>query len=389
MNIYSRKQKWKLILLITALIIAFASFWFTNNLTNKLAEEERKKVELWAMGMRKITQQQNLEGDYRLSLKVIESNETVPMIWADSQDSVLSSRNVKKKYKENGKMQELIQEMKKENKPIEINLPSGETQYIYYKDSTLLTQLFYFPIIQLGVVGLFLLISYYAFSSSRKAEQNQVWVGMSKETAHQLGTPTSSLMANLELLKLKLDDETIIKEIEKDISRLNKITERFSKIGSMPSIKNENIVPVLLNTLNYLRSRSSKKIHFTTNFNEQDLVYAPINLSLFEWVVENLVKNAMDSMEGRGTIYIHLTTKEQQVILDVIDEGRGIPKVKQKTIFRPGYTTKKRGWGLGLSLSKRIIEYYHNGKIFVQESEQNKGATMRILLKEPKSIKNK
>jgi len=384
MNIYSKKQWWKLSLLIAALLIAVGSFWFTNNLTNKLAEEERKKVELWAMGMRRIAQSQNLDEDYRLSLKVISSNETVPMIWADSRDSVLSSRNVKNKYKENDRMQALIEEMKAENKPITIELPSGEKQFIYYKNSTLLTQLFYFPIIQLGVVALFLMISYYAFSSSRKAEQNQVWVGMSKETAHQLGTPTSSLMANLELLKLKLEDQIIIDEIEKDINRLNKITERFSKIGSLPSIKHENIVPVLLNTLNYIKSRSSKNTLFETNFREGQTVYAPINLALFEWVVENLVKNAIDSMNGKGTVYMNLSKGEQQVILDVNDEGKGVPKAKHGTIFRPGFTTKKRGWGLGLSLSKRIIEEYHNGKIFVHQSEVNKGTTIRILLKERK-----
>jgi len=384
MNIYSKKQWWKLALLIAALLIAIGSFWFTNNLTNKLAEEERKKVELWAMGMKRIAQSQNLDEDYRLSLKVISSNETVPMVWANDRDSVLSSRNVKSKYKENDRMQELIHEMKAENEPITIELPSGEKQFIYYKNSTLLTQLFYFPLIQLGVVALFLLISYYAFSSSRKAEQNQVWVGMSKETAHQLGTPTSSLMANLELLKLKLEDQTIIDEIEKDINRLNKITERFSKIGSLPSIKHENIVPVLLNTLNYIKSRSSKNIRFETNFEESKTVYAPINLALFEWVIENLVKNAIDSMNGKGTVHLNLSKKEQQVILDVKDEGKGIPKAKQGTIFRPGYTTKKRGWGLGLSLSRRIIEEYHNGKIFVHQSEVNKGTTIRILLKERK-----
>ncbi len=384
MNIYSKKQWWKLSLLIAALLIAVGSFWFTNNLTSKLAEEERKKVELWAMGMRRIAQSQNLDDDYRLSLKVISSNETVPMVWANSRDSVLSSRNVKSKYKENDRMQGLIKEMKAENEPITIELPSGEKQFIYYKNSTLLTQLFYFPIIQLGVVALFLLISYYAFSSSRKAEQNQVWVGMSKETAHQLGTPTSSLMANLELLKLKLEDQTIISEIEKDINRLNKITERFSKIGSLPSIKHKNIVPVLLNTLNYIKSRSSKNIRFETNFEEGESVYAPINQPLFEWVVENLVKNAIDSMNGKGRICLNLSKKEQQVILDVTDEGKGIPKSKQSTIFRPGFTTKKRGWGLGLSLSRRIIEEYHNGKIFVHQSETNKGSTIRILLKERK-----
>ena len=384
MNIYSKKQWWKLSLLIAALLIAIGSFWFTNNLTNKLAEEERKKVELWAMGMKRIAQSQNLDEDYRLSLKVISSNETVPMVWANSGDSVLSSRNVKNKYKENDRMQELIKEMKAENEPITIELPSGENQYIYYKNSTLLTQLFYFPIIQLGVVALFLLISYYAFSSSRKAEQNQVWVGMSKETAHQLGTPISSLMANLELLKLRLEDQTVIGEIEKDINRLNKITERFSKIGSLPSIKHENIVPVLLNTINYLKSRSSKNIRFETSFEEGETVYAPINRALFEWVIENLVKNAIDSMNGKGTVCLNLSRKEQQVILDIKDEGKGIPKARQGTIFRPGFTTKKRGWGLGLSLSKRIIEEYHYGKIFIYQSEVNKGTTIRILLKERK-----
>ena len=381
MNIYSRKQRWKIILFIIALLIAVGSFWFTNNLTAQLAEEERKKVELWAMGMKRIIEENNLNEDYRLTLKVIESNETIPMVWADAQDSVLSSRNIKKKYKETGKMQGLIREMKEENEPITIELPNGKKQYIYYKDSTLLTQLFYFPIIQLGVVGIFLLISYYAFSSSRKAEQNQVWVGMSKETAHQLGTPTSSLMANLELLKLKLEDKTILREIEKDINRLQKITERFSKIGSKPAIRQEDIVPVLYNTLNYLKSRSSKKIRFEFNINPEQKVYAPINGALFEWVIENITKNAIDSMEGKGEVRFHLSEKEQHIFLDIKDQGKGISKVKQKTIFRPGYTTKKRGWGLGLSLSKRIIEEYHRGKIFVQDSDINKGTTMRLVLR--------
>jgi len=367
--------------LLAALLIVVGSFWFTNNLTRQLADEERKKVELWAQGMKELTQNRNLDKDYSFILEVIRNNETVPMILTDENEKMISMRNVHIGERNREKhIQELIDEMKQQHEPIEITLPQGR-QYIFYKDSTLLTRLSYFPVIQLGVVALFLVISYYAFSTARKAEQNQVWVGMSKETAHQLGTPTTSLLANLELLRMKLDDQTILGEVEKDINRLEKITERFSKIGSQPALKNESLRPLLSGVIEYIRSRSSKRVAFSLNFSGEGDLQVPLNKPLFEWVVENLLKNAIDSMNGDGAIDVQVHSRGRQVIIDVSDQGKGIPKSKYKTIFQPGYTTKKRGWGLGLSLAKRIIEQYHRGKIFVQHSEPGKGSILRVVLK--------
>mgnify|MGYP000040522951 FL=1 len=381
MNIYHRKQRWKIYLLMGALAIVVGSFWFTSNLTRKLAEEERKKVELWAQGMKELTQNRNLDKDYTFILEVIRNNETVPMILTDENEKMISMRNVNvgKRNREQA-IQKRIEEMKQEHQPIEISLPQG-TQYIFYEDSTLLRRLSYFPIIQLGVVALFLLISYYAFSISRRAEQNQVWVGMSKETAHQLGTPTSSLLANLELLRMKVDDQTVLEEVEKDINRLEKITERFSKIGSQPVLKEESLETVLSGVIAYIRSRSSKKVSYEMDFNQQEDVVVAINRPLFEWVVENLLKNAIDSMNGEGKIGIDVRSKNKQVVVDVTDQGKGVSRSKQKAIFHPGYTTKKRGWGLGLSLARRIIEQYHGGRIFIHQSEPGKGSTMRIILR--------
>ncbi|MFW6364517.1 MAG: sensor histidine kinase [Bacteroidota bacterium] len=382
MNIYSRKQRWKILLLFCALVIAGGSYWFTKNLTGKLEKEERKKVELWAEGMKQLVHNPDLTKDYSFVLEVIRNNETVPVILTDEDLNVISSLNVDKPTKEGKRdYSRIIEEMRKEHDPIKIELPNGKINYIFYKDSTLLTQLFYFPLIQLFVIALFLGVSYYAFSISRKAEQNQVWVGMSKETAHQLGTPTSSLIANLELLKLKLNDKTIIQEIEKDVNRLQKITDRFSKIGSSTKLEKQNIVPVIINTLQYLKTRTSKKVTYETNFSENDNIIVPVNKPLFEWVLENLIKNAIDAMNGKGIIRINLQNKKSGFILDIIDTGKGIPKAKHNTIFQPGFTTKKRGWGLGLSLAKRIINEYHNGKIFVHQSELKKGTTMRIILR--------
>jgi signal transduction histidine kinase len=228
---------------------------------------------------------------------------------------------------------------------------------------------------------LFILVSYFAFNSTRKAEQNQVWVGMSKETAHQLGTPISSLLAWLEFLKLKNSDAELLSEVEKDIKRLETITERFSKIGSTPVLKKANIADVLNNSITYLKTRSSKKIKYILNFSSEDEIFVSINIALFEWVIENICKNAMDAMEGDGTIDITVTDNTQVIYLDIKDTGKGIPKSKYKTIFHPGFTTKQRGWGLGLSLTKRIVEIYHSGKIFVKNSELNRETTFRIVLK--------
>lgn len=382
MNIYSKKQKWKLLLLLIAIIIGVSSFFITNNLVKKLSIEERKKVELWALGMRQLSALTSEEKDYTFILEVIKNNETVPVILTDKEGQIISSRNLDP-HKENDPeyLEEQLEKMKKDNDPIEIMLLDGNMNYIYYKESILLTRLFYFPIIQFGVISLFLLVSYLAFSTSRKAEQNQVWVGMSKETAHQLGTPTSSLLASLELLKLKKVDQEVITEFEKDVNRLEKITERFSKIGSKPKLQKQNIINVLVNAVHYIKARSSKKVNFEFNFSENDIINVPFNESLFEWVVENLFKNAIDSMDGNGNITIKIDDRIQYLFIDIIDDGKGIHKSKYKTIFQPGYTTKQRGWGLGLSLSKRIIEIYHNGKIFVNHSEIDNGTNMRIVLK--------
>ncbi len=382
MNIYTKKQKWKLVLLIIAIVIGVLTFVITNDLAQKLSIEERKKVELWALGMRQLSALDNEEKDYTFILEVIKNNETVPVILTDKEGQIISSRNLDP-HKENDPayLNKQLEKMKKDNDPIEIILLDGNKNFIYYKESILLTRLFYFPIIQFGVISLFLLVSYIAFSASRKAEQNQVWVGMAKETAHQLGTPTSSLLASLELLKLKNVDEKVIVEFEKDVNRLEKITERFSKIGSAPKLDKQDIVGVLNHTIHYIKARSSERIKFESNFSDNDKIMVPFNASLFEWVIENLFKNAIDSMEGQGTITINIDDRIQFLFIDIIDEGKGLPKSKYKTIFQPGYTTKQRGWGLGLSLSKRIIEMYHDGRIFVNHSEIDKGTNMRIVLK--------
>jgi len=382
LNIYSRKQKWKVILLAIALVIGIGSFIITNNLVKKLAIEERKKVELWALGTSQLSGIDTDERDYSFIIEVIKNNETVPVILTDKNGNITSSRNLDPtKENDTNYLKRQLKIMKATNHPIEINLLEGDKNYIYYKESTILTRLYYFPLIQFGVIAMFLLVSYLAFSSSRKAEQNQVWVGMSKETAHQLGTPTSSLMASVELLRLKNVDESLVDELEKDVKRLEKITDRFSKIGSTPKLKKINIVKVLFDSVQYIKSRSSEKIRFEYNFSENDQILVPLNIHLFEWVVENVCKNAIDSMGGSGRILITLDDRVQYLFIDFNDEGKGIPKSKYKTIFQPGFTTKERGWGLGLSLSERIIESYHNGKIFVNHSEINKGTSIRIVLK--------
>ena len=277
-------------------------------------------------------------------------------------------------------MKAQLNKIKLEKKPIVIYIGKNNKNYIYYKDSYLLKQLTYYPYIQLGVILLFIIVAYLAFSASRKAEQNQVWVGLTKETAHQLGTPTSSLMAWSELIKDKLSDIELINELEKDVKRLEIITDRFSKIGSNPTLKITNLNNSIVAAIEYLKSRTSDKINFLINFPAEDILI-PLSQSLFEWVIENLCKNSIDAISDNGNIIITLKKIKYKVLIDITDTGNGIPKSKYKTIFKPGFTTKPRGWGLGLSLSKRIIENYHKGKIFVLNSEPNKGSTFRIILK--------
>jgi len=372
---------WKFFLFLCATVIGIGSLLYTINLVNKLEVEERKKVELWAKATSLIPKADIKGESLDFLFSVVQFNETVPVILVDKDTNILMYRNLDTaKVYNQLYLQHKLETMMEENAPIEIEYMPGKKQYLFYSRSIILNKLFYYPFIQLAVILLFILVAYFAFSSSRKAEQNQVWVGLSKETAHQLGTPISSLLAWLEIMKQGEKDAIPAHELEKDIMRLSKITERFSKIGSQPVLAPDNLNSIVQNTVNYLKSRSSDKIRFTIEtFN--DRVIVPVNAPLFEWVIENVCKNAMDAIEGEGEIKLILSENHHVVFIDVVDNGKGIPKRQHKTIFKPGYTTKERGWGLGLSLTKRIVEEYHKGRIFVADSEPGKGTTIRIMLK--------
>lgn len=382
MNIYTQKIRWKFLFFVMAVVIGLTSLIYTQRLVRELKTEERKKVELWAKATKQLIELDITESDFEFLFEVIENNNTVPVILVDALGDTISTRNLDPVRKNNPEyLHRQLKKMNQAYEPIEIELSNGEKNYIYYKDSFILTKLAWFPFIQLGVIVLFIFVSYYAFSATRKAEQNQVWVGLSKETAHQLGTPTSSLSAWVELLRMKKLDEKLVLEFEKDVNRLEKITERFSKVGSKPALVRSNLVKEILHTVQYIKNRSSKKVSFEFNFGEDEKIWIPLNTVLFEWVIENLCKNALDAIGSDGKIRISITNQTKVIYLDISDNGKGIPKSRFKTIFSPGYTTKERGWGLGLSLTKRIVEIYHGGNIFVKYSEINKGTTIRIILR--------
>jgi signal transduction histidine kinase len=498
-DLYSRKQRWKLVLAIVALLLVGASLWYSNRIVDRiraeerrkvelwaqavqnraelvnyteklfdrLREEERKKVELWAEAMLRLTSSQTT--DLSFLLRVVSDNTTVPVIITDQKGQVRFHRNVDEAilndtarlrhevevmaamheplpitlhgsqkqylhYKDSKVFTELqevmdgiissfisetvmstaavpviytdstrtrvietgnidpaiaadslalqarIKAMAQTNPPIAIDLPGKGRNYIFYEESLVITQLRYYPYVQLGIIALFLLVAYALFSLFRNAEQNQVWVGMAKETAHQLGTPLSSLMAWMELLKSQGTDPTVINEMRKDMDRLEVITERFSKIGSTPDLLPEKLYHVLRATVLYLRPRLPARARIEVLPPTDTELTVPLNRALFSWVVENLIRNAIDAMEGEGGITLEVIPEGNQVHVDVTDTGKGIPSSQQRTVFQPGFTTKKRGWGLGLSLSKRIIEQYHGGKIFVKKSAPGKGTTFRITL---------
>jgi len=502
MNLYHKKQRWKIILVIIAIFLVGFSLWYSNTVVNKVAQKEkdrvtqwadaikrkadlvnltnntfdalrgneRKKVELWTLSMQEVDKDLT---DYSFVLAVLTHSNQVPMIVTNQKGKIENTHNLdylnelsgsKKQdtlnyfidtwqsthtpltlnlfgntnqtiyYYDSKKLSDLsyskdslytaftnelvnntdlvpVLFLDKENRSliatnmpnipdslnqfelnqavkritqttdsISINFGQNQQGVIYYEASEELTILKYFPYVQFTIIGLFILIGYLVFSTFRKAEQDQVWVGMAKETAHQLGTPISSLMAWIQLLEAQGIDTSTIIEMNKDIDRLNTVTNRFSKIGSKAILKPENIVPVIKNSLDYLRLRISKNIKLTFT-NEQDDIQTPINSSLLEWVIENITKNAVDAMDGKGNISVTIKQFEDDVIIDIEDNGKGIPPSKLKTVFQPGYTTKTRGWGLGLSLVKRIVEEFHKGKIYVLKSELNVGTTFRIILK--------
>jgi signal transduction histidine kinase len=349
-----------------------------------MSREERKSVELWAEATQRLVSSDiNSNQDITFLNDIIMRNTTIPIIITDSLGRFGDgdTRNISFTEKNKDKiLHRELEKMKAENEPIIISISETQKQYLYYGDSVLLENLKYYPMVQFGVVFLFILVAYLAFNSSRNVEQNQVWVGMSKETAHQLGTPISSLMAWVELLKMQNIDESLIQEFEKDTERLQKITERFSKIGSIPELIRTDVAETIRSTVEYLKTRSSVNVKFILDFDPDKKYEVPLNSSLFSWVIENLCKNAIDAMNNAGTIQVSITEKVDQLFIEVSDTGKGISKAYFKSVFEPGFTTKKRGWGLGLSLAKRIVENYHKGKIYLKQSEINKGTTFKIVL---------
>lgn len=314
--------------------------------------------------------------------EVVINTASVPVIVTDSTEkNVITYGNIDSAiFQSPQKVSELIEDMRSENKPIKIDLPEAGTCYVFYQESPVLTKLRFFPYIQFFIIFVFLVIGYLLFSVTRRSEQNQVWLGMSKETAHQLGTPISSLMAWNELLKSQNIDQTIINEIDKDVYRLETIAQRFSKIGSIPELHDEDLVGILQEFICYLQTRISAKVKITLLTPPQPKIILPINRYLFEWVIENLCKNSVDAMDGNGQITISITSEKNKVHIDVSDTGKGIPSNKKRTIFKPGYTSKSRGWGLGLTLAHRIIKEYHKGNLFVKSTAPCKGTIMRITL---------
>ena len=379
-NIYDARQKGKLIFLLISVLLVGGVLYVSNDLVEDLSIEERKKMEIWAEATRELASDKT-EMSMELILKVIQSNTSIPAIIVDDTGEINQYLNLNLPETDTEKyLQEKLEQLKSKSNLIEINLGDGEKQYLYYDDSILLKRLSFYPYVQLGVMVLFVLIVYFALISTKKAEQNKVWVGLSKETAHQLGTPISSLMAWMDLLESSGVDPSLLSDMNKDVNRLSVIAERFSKIGSKPEMELIYVNEVLENATEYMRRRVSDKVLITTHL-PSDAEGAMVCLSLFGWVIENLCKNAVDAMNGEGRIDVYMTSEKQQIYIDIKDTGKGIARKNFKTVFNPGYTTKKRGWGLGLTLAKRIIEDYHAGRIYVKDSEVGKGTTFRIELK--------
>ena len=382
-SIYDSRQRWKLGFIFAAVLIAMASVVVSDLLIKDLAREERQKIEVWSEATRVMTSE-NPSLNMNLILKIIQGNTSIPVILCSETDSVVSYNNIEIPEKNVAQfMTNKVKELRTKNPPIVIDMEDGTYQYLYYDDSIILKRLLVYPYAQLSVVFVFILIAFLALASTKKAEQNKVWVGLSKETAHQLGTPISSLIAWVEYLRTKDIDPSLLTEMDKDVKRLQTIAERFSKIGSDPDPVPTNIVESIRAALGYMETRISSKVKINTYLPARPILVL-MNDSLFAWVIENLTKNAVDAMEGQGEISLKVEEREKFVLIDLSDTGKGIPKSKFKTVFNPGYTTKKRGWGLGLSLVKRIIESFQGGKIFVKSSELGKGTTFRIKLKKYK-----
>ena len=379
----SQLFNWRSGLAFIAIAIVSVSIFYSNFLAKKIALEEKQKIEQWVQA---VNENNNLNNTSTiLSSKILtENNKDIPMIAVTEKDSILDHYNLDSFKIANDKnyLQNKLAEFKKSNVPIIWKNPYDlkQNNLVYYGESSLLKQIRYFPIVQLIVVALFIIITLVAISTRNKSTQNQVWAGMAKETAHQLGTPLSSLQGWVEILKEKEGNEKIGMEMSKDVERLKLVSDRFGKIGSTPHLEETDLLVQIKDMVAYIKRRATEKVNFTVNTFDQTEVMAMINAPLFDWVIENLLKNALDSMDGRGSINIEIKNEAAHILIDVKDTGKGISKKNISNVFKPGFTTKKRGWGLGLSLSKRIINQYHKGELFVKSSEPGKGTTFRIIL---------
>lgn len=407
-SIYDSRRIWKVVFIIASLILVGIFLYFSNNLVTDLAQQERDRMEIWANATKELATMSNVDRaapdstgntsttytmntDVDFLLNIIQANHNIPVLLVDDNGNILLHRNfrlpepvdslqplninpVNKAF-----LEKKLQDLKKSRNHIDIQIDKGITQHLYYEDSTLLKRLHVYPYIQLAVLVIFVLIVYFALISIKKAEQNKVWVGLSKETAHQLGTPISSLMAWTQMLETTDIDRSIIADMDKDVHRLSVIAQRFSKIGSRPEMELAFINESVTNSLEYMRSRISSRTLLEIHLPAEECG-VKLSLPLFEWVMENLTKNAVDAMQGVGRIDVTVSSGQSTIFIDVKDTGKGIARKNFKTVFNPGYTTKKRGWGLGLTLVKRIIEEYHDGKIYVKESEVGCGTTFRIEL---------
>lgn len=377
-SIYNIELISKIAIILTAIIIAVSTFFVTSSLADSLAQEERSKMQLWAAATSELATM-DTDCDVKFVQSVITRNTTIPVILTgDSLTDILSYRNIDLKNTDSGQLKQMAKEFAAINDPIEIDLGNGEKQYICYGESKLLKNLSYYPIVYIVVFLLYALLLTVVLIALKRAEQNRVWIGLTKETAHQLGTPISSLLAWTEILKSRYPEDDMLPEMEQDVQRLRTIAERFSQVGSKQELALSDLNAVTKKAFDYMRARISKKINM--EFSATGDIQVMLNAPLFEWVMENLCKNAVDAMENDGTIRVQVRQNGNCAVIDISDTGKGLPIKNYKRIFYPGFTTKKRGWGLGLSLAKRIIEEYHHGKIYVKHSEIGKGTTFRIEL---------
>lgn len=375
---------WRTLLALVAIIIVSGTIFYSQYLAKKIAREERQKVEQWVEAG-KFLINAPINADITFASRIVTENKSIPIIETNEKDSITNYINLDSAQvaKNSNYVEQKFRQFKSQNKAVEWTDPQNPSirNRYYYGESKLLNEVRYYPIVQLCIVALFIAITLLSLRSSYRSVQNQVWAGMAKETAHQLGTPVSSLEGWVEMLKEKPGNEKIAQELEKDVDRLRLVSDRFGKIGSTPHLEETNLVSQINNMVDYMRKRAAGKITFTVNAHGQQQIISRVSAPLFDWVIENLLKNALDAMEGKGAITVDIHDDAKSVHIDITDSGKGISKQNTARVFKPGFTTKKRGWGLGLSLSRRIIKHYHKGEIFVKHSELGKGTTFRIVLK--------